>query len=439
MYTKMAAVIRIALVFVLTAGALLSLMPDMRQEGSGSGSYASVASAPRTGTQSFTGVVHAQKAAGSTSTTETVNIKQKAADASKAEEARTLPQKTVYLTFDDGPSGLTPEVLDILEELDIRATFFVLGQQAKRFPEVVNRIYEEGHAIGNHSYNHNYAELYKNFISYWSQLKQTEEAVRLITGERMQLVRAPGGTAGKFDDVYFKLLEQAGYKIFDWNVDSGDSKRKGVPAEDIIREATRLPSGNEAVVLLHDGAGHEETVKALPEIIDFYKKHGYRFDILTPETKPVQFKVQKGMPDKPAPGSRWVADHIVPNTALFSTGTKLEVDMGGLAAEFSPGEYRMDEGRIMVPLRMAVERLGGSIFWKQESRSADVSLGGKRWVAVLSEGALVGSPGSVNRVISEAEMVGNVIWVPIRDVLELSGHPVTRSEWTKNAYKIGSL
>ncbi|WP_233354745.1 polysaccharide deacetylase family protein [Paenibacillus sp. JZ16] len=101
--------------------------------------------------------------------------------------------KTVYLTFDDGPSDLTLDVLDILKREGIKGTFFVLGKEAETRPEIINRIYEEGHVIGNHTYDHRYDELYGHFQDFWGQIKKTEEIIRLITGERPQLVRAPGG------------------------------------------------------------------------------------------------------------------------------------------------------------------------------------------------------------------------------------------------------
>lgn len=117
-------------------------------------------------------------------------------------------EKKVYLTFDDGPSDLTLEVLDILHKEGIKGTFFVLGEQAEARPEIINRIYEEGHTIGNHTYDHRYDKLYGHFQDFWAQIKKTEELIRLITGERPQLVRAPGGTAGHFDQSYFDLMEQ---------------------------------------------------------------------------------------------------------------------------------------------------------------------------------------------------------------------------------------
>ena len=159
--------------------------------------------------------------------------------------------KIVYLTFDDGPSNLTDQVLKILKKEDVPATFFVLGGNAKKMPEVITRIVEAGHTIGNHTYNHEYSELYQSFNVFWGQIKETEEVLRQITGVRPELVRAPGGTYGHFDKAYFDLMEQAGYKIFDWDVDSGDSKRKGVPAAEILRNSTPDKLKNQMIILMH--------------------------------------------------------------------------------------------------------------------------------------------------------------------------------------------
>ncbi|WP_238178145.1 polysaccharide deacetylase family protein [Paenibacillus contaminans] len=202
-------------------------------------------------------------------------------------------ETTVYLTFDDGPSVNTPEVLDILREEEVPATFFVLGEMAERQPDMVKRILAEGHSLGNHSYNHVYKELYGDFGVFWKQLQKTEDALERIAGLRPTLVRAPGGTATNFDAFYFYYLETAGYQVHDWNVDSGDSKRSGVPVAEIVRTVKDSPIRGQTVVLMHDGAGHAETAKALPEIIRFYKDKGVKFAVLTPETKPVQFTLHK--------------------------------------------------------------------------------------------------------------------------------------------------
>lgn len=285
-------------------------------------------------------------------------------------------EKIVYLTFDDGPSDLTLEVLDILKREDVKGTFFVVGKEAETRPEIINRIDEEGHTIGNHSYNHRYEELYGHFQEFWGQIKRTEEIIRLITGERPQLVRAPGGTAGHFDEVYFQLMKQGGYHVFDWNVDSGDSRYRGVPAKDIVKGATTKVSGNEVIVLLHDGNGHAESIKALPDIISHYKKQGYAFEALSPDTQPVQFRPQKSARKAAQPSQRWIAEHVTANAALFESGRTLAVEFGGMETAFAAGEYRVVDGRLMVPLRSLVQRLGGNVSWQPHTKTIQVTLEG---------------------------------------------------------------
>src|SRR5690606_38338236 len=99
----------------------------------------------------------------------------------------------------------------------------------------------------------NYKDLYPDFDRFWSQVSRTEAILEKITGEKTRLVRAPGGTYTKFDAFYFYFMEQSGYKVHDWNVDSGDSKRKGVPASEIIANVKNSLLKHEMNVLLHDG------------------------------------------------------------------------------------------------------------------------------------------------------------------------------------------
>ncbi|MCI3920090.1 polysaccharide deacetylase [Paenibacillus sp. TRM 82003] len=200
---------------------------------------------------------------------------------------------TVYLTFDDGPTIWTPQVLDILKEYDVPATFFTLGKLAEERPDMIRRIVSEGHALGNHTYNHKYDELYGTFTNFWEQVERTDDILRDITGQSVRLLRAPGGTATNFDAFYFYYLNKAGYHVHDWTVDSGDSKRRNVPADEIVRNVKRSKLTHEVNVLLHDGAGHEQSVKALPEIIEYYQEQGYEFAVLDERVKPVSFRVSK--------------------------------------------------------------------------------------------------------------------------------------------------
>jgi peptidoglycan/xylan/chitin deacetylase (PgdA/CDA1 family) len=203
---------------------------------------------------------------------------------------------TVYLTFDDGPSNLTAQVLDILHKEGITASFFVLGNQAESRGKVIKRAVTEGHTVGNHTYNHVYKELYGSFDQFWKQVERTDGIIRKITGQENMLLRAPGGTYSNFDAFYYYLLDSAGYRLFDWNVDSGDAVHKSVPAAEIVANVKASTLRDKMVVLMHDGIGHEETVKALPQIIAYYKAKGYAFKSLQPDTPKVQF---------PLTASRW--------------------------------------------------------------------------------------------------------------------------------------
>ncbi|KOP65018.1 polysaccharide deacetylase [Bacillus sp. FJAT-18019] len=348
-------------------------------------------------------------------------------------------EKTVYLTFDDGPSDLTLEVLDILKREGIKGTFFVVGKEAETRPEIINRIYEEGHAIGNHSYDHRYSELYGHFQDFWVQIKKTEEIIRLITGERPQLVRAPGGTAGHFDEAYFQYMKQGGYHVFDWNVDSGDSKYRGVPAKDILKGATTKVNGNEAIVLLHDGKGHAESIKALPDIISHYKKQGYAFEVLTPETHPVQFRPKPSARKASQPSKQWITEHVAINAALFESGRMLAVEFGGMETAFAAGEYRMVDGRLMVPLRSLVERLGGSVSWKSHTKTVQVTLAGKRWEADPVGGLLYPMQTGERPVSSEIHLIGGTAWIPLREALDFSGKPVTKVTYQESEYRVLAL
>ncbi|WP_164779807.1 polysaccharide deacetylase family protein [Paenibacillus kobensis] len=333
--------------------------------------------------------------------------------------------KTVYLTFDDGPSKLTPQVLDILKKENIKATFFVLGEQVKAHPELLKRIVAEGHTVGNHSYNHEYKELYGGFGEFADQIVRTEEELQAAADIRTRLVRAPGGTFGNFDQSYFDAMNQAGYTMFDWNVDSGDSVRVGVPASEIksnVRSSKLYP---ETIVLLHDSASHAESVKALPDIISYYKSLGYAFAPLMESVKPVTFRVSDKLkwsrPKATASEQRAVrqglaegalpfvlsgvpAESKVNNESVMSTELELIVNGSNRTVIFEPGAYAADGDDWLVPLRELVEGLGGAVSWSGEERQA---------VAVMQDGARVvvaeESGDSVNRQGKVFVLLRNVL------------------------------
>ena len=200
-------------------------------------------------------------------------------------------EKVVYLTFDDGPDAVnTPKVLEILRQNHIKATFFVTGVAAKGNPEILKQIYAEGHAIGNHSYNHKYRELYRSVHTYLAQLYHNDDIIKQIIGVRPRISRAPGGTVGSFTKEYWDLEKKQGYVDIGWNISSGDASSGSVKAADLVANITQQLDNkslwSHATVLMHDGTGHAETVKALPEIIKLFKDRGFTFRVVNLYTPP---------------------------------------------------------------------------------------------------------------------------------------------------------
>ena len=195
--------------------------------------------------------------------------------------------KVAYLTFDDGPEDKnTPSVLDILNANGVKATFYLVGKTLSDYPDVVKRIYKEGHAIGNHTWSHDYDSLYSSPEAFIAELEKFDEKILTIIGVRPFIIRAPGGSMGQFDESYSAALKENGYIEHDWNVSSADAAPDGPTAKDFIDNINyQTADGKEtAIILMHSSAGHEETVKALPEIIKILKERGYTFGVITPMT-----------------------------------------------------------------------------------------------------------------------------------------------------------
>ena len=181
--------------------------------------------------------------------------------------------KVVYLTFDDGPDEKnTPAILDILKENGVQATFYVTGQHAELHPDVLQRIYAEHHAIGNHSYDHDYKKLYVSPETFLSEMERTDEIIHGIPGDRV---------LHEGDIV-------SGYVEHDWDVSSADAAPNHPVAQDFIdnidSQTDKPVAAHAAIILMHCSEGHEETVKALPEIIRILKAKGYTFGVITPMT-----------------------------------------------------------------------------------------------------------------------------------------------------------
>lgn len=181
-------------------------------------------------------------------------------------------EKIVALTFDDGPDPIdTPEIMNILKEKGVRATFFVLGQAAHDNPDLLKRLVKEGHEIGNHSFNHDYQQ--RRLLK---EINQTDEQVYAATGTHTHFYRPPGGflTKGQLESI-----KKNGQVVALWSVDSKDWRNPGV--KQIVKNVLDNVSPG-AIILLHDGGFQRtQTVKALAQIIDSLENQGYRFVTLS--------------------------------------------------------------------------------------------------------------------------------------------------------------
>lgn len=206
-------------------------------------------------------------------------------------------KKVAYLSFDDGPSvTVTPQILDILKKQKVKATFFIVGKEAdenEHTRSIIKRIVEEGHAIGNHTYSHNYKYLYPgrkvNTDHVMQDIERNNEVLKRILGPDFstRMVRFPGGhmTWKRRDPQGMAALDEAlaqkDYHQVDWNVLNKDAEGAPKKAAGLINQFMKSVKGREkAVILMHDTYGKEETAKALPRIIEYLKQQGYEFKVM---------------------------------------------------------------------------------------------------------------------------------------------------------------
>lgn len=181
--------------------------------------------------------------------------------------------RKVYLTFDDGPSIYTAEILDILALYGVKATFFVVGQEDEESAALYKRIVDEGHTIGMHSYSHKYTEIYASKESFKEDLERIRSLIKDKTGVECSLYRFPGGSSNtigkKYIQEYIGYLEEEGIAYFDWNVSSKDATGIPLSINELVRNSTEgLEQFDNAVILLHDSSTKYSTVQALPQIIE---------------------------------------------------------------------------------------------------------------------------------------------------------------------------
>lgn len=194
-------------------------------------------------------------------------------------------EKVAYLTFDDGPSlSVTPKILEILKEENVKATFFVIGKSVDAHPEIVRQAYAEGHYIANHSYTHNAYFLYQNAKSFQNEIQKTDEAIGKAIGEKdycAHLFRFPTGymtpTYQKEKKEAIQVLKELDYAYIDWNSLNNDSIKKCTNYELMQTFKKTTKNKKTLIVLMHDTRDVNDSSKVLKESIEMLKAEGYEF------------------------------------------------------------------------------------------------------------------------------------------------------------------
>lgn len=201
--------------------------------------------------------------------------------------------KVVYLTFDDGPCKSSPRLLEVLDELEVKATFFFTAQFMDREGMVreIKDAYDRGHAVGVHTYTHVYKDIYSSVEAYLDDYKQMDDIIVEATGVRSSIFRLPGGSNSGYnmsirEDLLAEMTRR-GFIYHDWNAYNGDSDGFGYEAQ-IEKAVTEGSYNDKSVILMHNSPDKDTVIDTLYKIIPKLRDKGYRFDILDETVRPIQ-------------------------------------------------------------------------------------------------------------------------------------------------------
>lgn len=209
--------------------------------------------------------------------------------------ATTRTENAVYLTFDDGPSERTDEILDVLAEKNVKATFFVIGQEDEANLERMRRIVAEGHTIGMHSYTHDYNSVYSSVEGFLDEFYRIFCQIRDTTGVTPSVFRCPGGSINGYDGGFYQeILSEMirrGFVPYDWNVSSEDAAtNRTLPVETLVDNVVNDSADNfRSIILFHDSESKTTTAEAIGPVIDQLGALGCTFKAITPDTMPVLY------------------------------------------------------------------------------------------------------------------------------------------------------
>ncbi len=199
----------------------------------------------------------------------------------------------VYLTFDDGPSGNSDKILDILDDYNVKATFFVVGKEDDESKRIYKRIVDEGHTLAMHSYTHKYSYIYSSLDNFKSDMDKLQNLLYDVTGVDCDLYRFPGGSSNRVSNTdmseYINYLNKKNIRYLDWNVASGDATSAPITADDLVENVmSDVVKYKTSVVLMHDADSKDATVEALPTIIEKLQAEGALILPVSDDTEMIQ-------------------------------------------------------------------------------------------------------------------------------------------------------
>ncbi len=198
--------------------------------------------------------------------------------------------KVAYLSFDDGPSPhVTKQILNTLDKYKIKATFFVVGNIAERYPKLIKRMHNDGQSIGNHTYSHVYKYIYASWGNLYNEILRTNKVIYKITGEKCDLFRAPGGSKPSMTDAEINILHKSGIKLYDWNCVTGDGESHKYTQQVLFNRFLNTSNTNHLYILMHCRDDNYNTAAILPKIIEYLKNKGYIFLPIKDYTKEILF------------------------------------------------------------------------------------------------------------------------------------------------------
>lgn len=212
----------------------------------------------------------------------------------------TSTEKIAYLTFDDGPSKYTPQLLQALKQAGVKATFFVVGINCQEYPDAVKKIHADGNVVGVHSWTHKYSYIYANLDNFKQDYNQLQDYLTQQLGAAPTICRFPGGTNNTVSKKYTSVpimqeavnwVESLGTRPIDWDADAGDAETP-IPTKDQIVQhiANEIGSKNNPVILMHDFGNRTSTIDAIPAVVQELKARGYSFGTLSASTTVTLFK-----------------------------------------------------------------------------------------------------------------------------------------------------